>query len=156
MITSDQQMLDMTTSEISKLLERFADAQRLSDLDALSDLLTDDFKLVGPLGFVVPKQQWLEQFQSGALRIESLAWDELEIRTHAYANIAIAIGRLTQAATYTQNRSDGQFRVTAIAIGHGTTWHLAGLHYSPIAAPSRPRSADAPDERPNTHEKEGR
>ena len=139
MITSDQQMLDMTTSEISKLLERFAEAQRLSDLDALSELLTDDFKLVGPLGFVVPKHQWLEQFQSGALQIESLEWDELDVRTHAYEGFAIAIGKLTQAASYAHNRTDGQFRVTAIAIGHGTTWHLAGLHYSPIATPGGPR-----------------
>ena len=150
MITSDQQILDTTTSEISKLLERFAQAQRLSDLDALWELLTDDFKLVGPLGFVVPKEQWLEQFHSGALQIESLEWDEIDIRTHAYVNFAIAIGKLTQAATYAQNPSDGQFRVTAIAIGHGTTWHLAGLHYSPIAASGRPQSAGAPDARPNT------
>lgn len=150
MITSDQQTLDMTTREINKLLEHFAEAQRLSDVDALSELLTDDFKLVGPLGFVVPKHQWLAQFRSGMLQIESLEWDELDIRTHAYANFAIAIGKLTQAASYAENRSDGQFRGTAIAIGHGTTWHLAGLHYSPIAASGRPHLADAPHERPNT------
>jgi ketosteroid isomerase-like protein len=137
MITSDQQTVSMTTNEISQLLDRFAEAQSRSDLDALSQLLSDDFKLVGPLGFVVPKQQWLEQFHSGALQIESLEWDELDIRTHAYTGFAIAIGKLTQTATYVQNRSDGQFRVTAIALGHGTTWHLAGAHYSPIAAPSR-------------------
>ena len=138
MITSDQQTVNMTTHEISRLLERFADAQRLADLDALSELLTDDFKLVGPLGFVVPKQQWLAQFRSGALQIESLEWDDVDIRTHAYANSAIAIGRLTQTATYTDNRADGAFRVTAIAIGNGVTWHLAGAHYSPIADPGRP------------------
>jgi ketosteroid isomerase-like protein len=125
----------MTTNEISALLDRFADAQSRSDVDALSELLTDDFKLVGPLGFVVPKELWLEQFRSGALQIESLEWDEVDVRTHAYAHFAIGVGRLTQAATYAQNRSDGQFRVTAIAIGQGATWHLAGAHYSAIAAP---------------------
>jgi hypothetical protein len=113
--------------------------------------LADDFKLVGPLGFVVPKQQWLEQFHTGALQIESLAWDEVDIRTYADAGFAIAIGKLTQAATYAQNRSDGQFRVTLIAIGRGVTWQLAGAHYSPIAAPGRPSSeADAGDQRPKT------
>ena len=151
MITSDWQAVSLTTEEIRKLLERFAGAQRLSDLDALSQLLTDDFKLVGPLGFVVPKNQWLEQFHSGALQIESLEWDELDIRTHAFSNFAIAIGKLTQAATYAQNRSDGQFRVSAIAIGDGTTWQLAGLHYSPIAVPGRRQPPDAPDEQPNTY-----
>jgi hypothetical protein len=149
MTTSDQQIVSLTTGEVSTLLDRFAEAQGMSDVDALSGLLTDDFKLVGPLGFVVPKQQWLEQFHTGALQIESLEWDELEIRTYADAGFAIAIGKLTQAATYAQNRSDGRFRVTLIAIGHGVTWQLAGAHYSPIAAPSRRTpQADAQDQRP--------
>lgn len=139
MITSDEQVVHMTTRAIRELADRFVEAQRQSDVEALSQLLTDDFKLVGPLGFVVPKQLWIEQFHSGALHIESLEWDEVEVRTYAYAGFAIAIGRLTQTAMYAQNRSDGQFRVTAIAIGHGTTWHLAGIHYSAIAAPRQSR-----------------
>jgi ketosteroid isomerase-like protein len=139
MSTNDQQIVSLTSEEISKLLHHFAEAQRRSDVDALSALLSDDFKLVGPLGFVVPKQQWLEQFHSGALRIESLEWDEVDIRTYADAGLAIAIGKLTQAATYAQNRSDGQFRVTLIAIGPGVTWQLAGAHYSAIAAPADAR-----------------
>ena len=141
MISNEQQTVNMTVTEVGRLLSRFAEAQRLSDLDALSELLTDDFKLVGPLGFVVPKQQWLEQFRSGALQIESLDWDDVDIRTHAYANSAIAIGRLTQTATYADNRADGAFRVTAIAIGYGVTRHLAGAHYSPIADPGSPQGA---------------
>jgi ketosteroid isomerase-like protein len=139
MITSDQQTINMTANEISRLLERFAEAQRLSDLDALSELLTEDFKLVGPLGFVVPKRQWLEQFRSGALAIESLEWDDVDVRTHAEAGFAIAIGRLTQTATYADKRADGAFRVTAVAVAHGGSWHLAGAHYSPIATPGRPQ-----------------
>jgi hypothetical protein len=135
MTTSDEQIVTTTRTEIKALLTRFAEAQRLSDVDDLSGLLTEDFKLVGPLGFVVPKQEWLEQFRTGMLQIQSLEWDEIDIRTHAYAYFAIAIGRLTQAATFARKAADGQFRVTAIAIGHGTTWHLAGAHYSPIAAP---------------------
>jgi hypothetical protein len=135
MITSDEQIVARTRTEIKDLLTCFAKAQRLSDVDELSGLLTDDFKLVGPLGFVVPKQEWLKQFRTGTLQIQSLEWDEIDIRTHAYAYSAIAIGRLTQAASYARKPADGQFRVTAIAIGQGTTWHLAGAHYSPIAAP---------------------
>jgi len=135
MITNDEQLVTMTRSEIKDLLARFAQAQRLSDIDDLSELLTDDFKLVGPLGFVVPKQDWLEQFRTGMLQIQSVEWDEIDIRTHAYTYFAIAIARLTQAATYARKPADGQFRVTAVAIGHGTSWHLAGAHYSAIAAP---------------------
>jgi ketosteroid isomerase-like protein len=134
MITSDEQIVTTTRTEVQNVLTRFAEAQRASNIDELSALLTDDFKLVGPLGFIVSKQQWLEQFRTGTLQIESLEWDEIDIRTHAYANFALAIGKLNQTATYAQKPADGQFRVTAIAIGSGTSWHLAGTHYSPIAA----------------------
>jgi hypothetical protein len=137
MTTSDEQIVTMTRTEIMELLTRFAEAQRLSDVDDLSGLLTEDFKLVGPLGFVVPKQEWLEQFRTGMLQIESLDWDEIDIRTHAYSYSAIAIGRLTQAASFARKPAGGQFRVTAIAIGHGTSWQLAGTHYSPIAPTTR-------------------
>jgi ketosteroid isomerase-like protein len=135
MTTSDEQIVTITRTEIKDLLTRFAEAQRLSDVDELSALLTEDFKLVGPLGFVVSKQEWLEQFRTGMLQVQSLEWDEIDIRTHAYAYFAIAIGRLTQAANFARRPADGQFRMTAIAIGHGTSWQLAGAHYSPITAP---------------------
>ena len=135
MTTSDEPIVAKTEGEIADLLTRFADAQRQSDVDDLSGLLTDDFKLVGPLGFVVPKEKWLEQFRTGMLEIQSLEWDEIDIRIHAHAHFAIAIGRLTQAGTYARQPADGQFRVSAIAIRPGTSWHLAGAHYSPIAAP---------------------
>jgi ketosteroid isomerase-like protein len=141
MITSDEQIVNMTRTEVKDLLMRFAEAQRRGDVHALSGVLTDDFKLVGPLGFIVPKQEWLEQFRTSMLQIESLEWDEIDIRTHAYAHFAIAIGRLTQAATYAQKPAGGQFRVTAIAIGSGTSWHLAGAHYSPIPARDRTRAS---------------
>jgi ketosteroid isomerase-like protein len=134
MITSDEQIQENTTKQIESLLNRFAQAQRRPGAGALSELLTDDFELVGPLGFVVPKQQWLAQFTSGALQIESLDWDEIELRTYGYAQVAIAVGRLTQAATYAERPADGQFRVTVIALRHGPGWQLAGAHYSGIPA----------------------
>jgi hypothetical protein len=147
MTTNDQQIVSLTSEEISKVLERFAEAQRLSDVDVLSELLTDDFKLVGPLGFVVPKQRWLEQFHSGVLHIQSLEWDEVDIHTYADAGFAIAIGKLTQTATYAGNRSDGQFRVTLIAIGRCDVADR-GCPLQPDRGPGRPtRQADAQDQR---------
>jgi ketosteroid isomerase-like protein len=135
MITNDEQIQAMTTEQTEELLHRFVGAQASADVDALRALLTDDFKLVGPLGFVVPKEQWIAQFSSGALQIESLDWDEIDVRTHGYAQTSIAIGQLTQQAKYAGQPANGRFRVTAIALRHGPHWRLAGAHYSGIAAP---------------------
>jgi len=139
MIRSNEYTQAMTTSEIERTLEEFADAQTRGDSGALAQLVTDDFKIVGPLGFVVPKAQWLERFETNTLQIESLDWDELDIRTYGYQQVAIAIGRLTQTATYAQTLAGGQFRVTAIALREGPHWRLAGAHYSRIADPGSPQ-----------------
>ncbi len=48
------------------------------------------------------------------------------------------IGRLKQSASYAGRPSDGIFRVTVIAIRAGDRWLVAGLHYSPVAAPGAP------------------
>ena len=55
----------MTHNEIRELGRRWADAEQRGDADALSALAVEDFTLVGPLGFVLDKQQWLDRYRSG-------------------------------------------------------------------------------------------
>jgi ketosteroid isomerase-like protein len=131
----DQQPHDAFADQVEDLLRRLGDAQVRADVDELTSLLSDDFKLVGPLGFVVAKPQWLAQFHPGALEVSAIAWDELDLRTYADAQVSIAIGRLQQRAQYAGRSSDGTFRVTAVAVRAGNRWLVAGLHYSPIAPP---------------------
>jgi hypothetical protein len=132
---TDQPPQGDSAHQIEDLLRRLADGQKGGDTEALSSLLSEDFKLVGPLGFVVAKTAWLEQFRSGALRISALDWDEVEVRAHDHRQAAIAIGRLQQQAEYGDRPSHGTFRVTAIALHDGDRWLIAGLHYSAIASP---------------------
>lgn len=120
-----------TQLRVRDLGGRLAEAQQRGDVAALGSLLTDDFKLVGPLGFVLDKQQWLDQYRSGNLMTHSVGWDEVDVRD--YGQTAIAIGRQTQQAKYQGRPADGRFRVTQIAIRVDDRWALAGLHFSPIA-----------------------
>jgi ketosteroid isomerase-like protein len=121
--------------QIRDLGQRFAEAQEQGDAAALESLLADDFKLVGPLGFVLDKQLWLEQYRSGALVTRSMQWDEVDVRD--YGDAAIAIGRQIQQATYQGQPADGRFRVTQVAVRGDSGWVLAGLHFSPIAITAR-------------------
>lgn len=123
--------------QIVKLGRQFADAQQRGDVAALDEVLTDDFKLVGPLGFVLSREDWLEQHRSGALGVQSLEWDDVDVRS--YDETAIAIGRQNQRAAYRGQPADGSFRVTQIAVRADDRWALAGLHFSQVAQPgSRP------------------
>jgi ketosteroid isomerase-like protein len=129
-----------TIQQIEALGHQFAEAQVGGDPAALDRLLADEFKLVGPLGFVLDKQQWLAQYRSGALVTHSVDWDEVDVRD--FGAVAIAIGRHAQRAQYAGHPADGTFRVTQIALERDGEWVLVGLHFSPIAQP--PAGGGAP------------
>jgi ketosteroid isomerase-like protein len=133
------------TDQVMELARHWANAERASDADALERLLADDFLLVGPLGFMLDKTQYLGSRRSGDLRHESLVWDDVHVR--GYGDAAVAVGVQTQRTTFQGRDASGRFRVTQVAIRRGDRWILAGLHYSPIAQPpesaARPSNAEA-------------
>ncbi|HET6319852.1 MAG TPA: nuclear transport factor 2 family protein [Chloroflexota bacterium] len=133
------------TSQILELGQRWAAAERAGDADALEPLLADDFLLVGPLGFMLDKAQYLGSRRSGDLKHESLVWEEVGVR--AYGEAAVAVGSQTQRSTYQGRDASGRFRVTQVAVRRGEHWTIVGLHYSPIAqspeSAARPSSAEA-------------
>ena len=53
------------TSDLLHLVERWAAAEQGNDAETLDGLLADDFLGVGPLGFVLGREQWLGRFGNG-------------------------------------------------------------------------------------------
>jgi ketosteroid isomerase-like protein len=118
---------------IPELEDKWVAAELNGDAAALDPLLADDFRVVGPLGFVLDKQQWLDRYRDRALHNDEVAWDDGEIRTHGDA--AVAIGRWTQRGDHQGHRIDGTFRVTQGLVRKNGEWALSGVHLSPIATP---------------------
>jgi ketosteroid isomerase-like protein len=118
---------------IPELEERWTAAELQGDSAALDEVLADDFRAVGPLGFVLDKNQWLDRFRSGALRYDDVDWADVDVRT--FGDTAIAIGRWTQRGEHQGNSVDGRFRVTQVLVCRDGDWSLESLHLSPIAAP---------------------
>ena len=135
---------------ITGLIDRFFDGERRNDTAGYADLLAADFRAVGPVGFVLTREQWLARFAPGDLVIRSMTWREAEVRL--FGDAAIAIGVMEQQATYRDQPSNGRFRMTIIVAPEqvGGTPRIAGLQLSaigqPFAAPgtdSRPAAADS-------------
>jgi ketosteroid isomerase-like protein len=124
-----------TTQELVRNLDyRWARAEEDGDVAALDALTTDDFTLVGPVGFVLDKRQWLARYgPDGALVTHALVWEDATIRE--YGDTAVAVGVLEQKAEFQGRPVDGRFRVTRVNVRQGDRWLLAGLHYSPIGGP---------------------
>jgi ketosteroid isomerase-like protein len=122
-----------TTDLIRELGERWRDAELRGDVAALDALADDDLRLVGPLGFVLDKKQWLDRYRSGDFVTHELSWDEVEVRD--YGDAAVAVGVHRQRAAYRGKPADGAFRATHVAVRRDGRWLLAGVHLSPIGQP---------------------
>lgn len=123
----------MQTNTPDALWQSWAVAERHADADALQSLLADDFRAVGPVGFVLDKPAWLRRYQDG-LSHERFELDPPD--TLVKDGTAIAVGVQSQSGSFQGHRTDGRFRVTLIGRREEEGWILQGLHLSPIRPPA--------------------
>jgi ketosteroid isomerase-like protein len=124
---------EQTEQEVAQLIDTWAAAELQGDTTFLEKCLSDDFIGVGPLGFLLSKQEWLARHQSGDMKYSAHTLDEARVR--AYNEAAIVIGRLTQEATYRGNPINAQVRTTLVFVRQQEQWRLAGLHLCNIGQP---------------------
>jgi ketosteroid isomerase-like protein len=122
-------------AELEEFGKRWAEAELARDLTLLDALAHEDFMLVGPLGFVIDKAQWLDRYRSGDLVTSSLQWRDTEARV--FGDCAV-VGVHDQEAAYRGRPNNGQFRATHILVRDDGSWRLVGMHLSPIATPPGP------------------
>lgn len=121
---------------ILELTRRWTAAELQGDTATLDALAVDDFTLVGPLGFILGKEQWLDRYRGGDLVTSHLEWKDATVRD--YGSTAVAVGVHAQRAAHRGRHNDGEFRATHIWVRRDDEWRLAGMHLSPIAAPPVP------------------
>ena len=120
--------------QLEMLCEEWAAAELRGDTAYLERTLADDFVGVGPRGFTLSKEQWLERHESGKLRYESFGLDEVQVRP--YGDAAVAVCRQSAEGVYEDENGHfdikEQFRVTLVFVRQRGSWLLAGLQLSPI------------------------
>ena len=121
----------MPQDQILELGRRWARAELQKDTDILASLLDPDFNCVGPVGFVINKEQYLGARRSGDLKHEAFAWEDVHVRV--YGDAAIAVGSQYQTSTFQGRDASARLRATQVLIRKGESWLIASLHLSPIA-----------------------
>ncbi len=125
--------------EVARLADAWVAAELRGDSTFLEKTLADDFIGIGPLGFMLTKQEWLARHQSGDLKYDSLDLDEVKVRV--YNEAAVLTCRQVQNAAYRGNSIQAQLRTTLVLVHLEGQWQLASLHLSPIGqAPNFTRS----------------
>ncbi len=133
------------TDSTDSFLAEWSAAERAGDASMLDSLLTEDFIGIGPVGFALPKAEWLARHQQG-LSYQSFGLDETAVRTHGDA--AIVTARLNQRGTAFGNPVPEAVRATCVLVRQGAHWRLASVHMSFIAgtpgAPPVPGGGNRP------------
>jgi ketosteroid isomerase-like protein len=126
--------MDEQSRQTEKLAQDWAAAELRGDTAFLGRTLADDFVGVGPRGFVLHKEEWLERHGSGKLWYESFGLDKVEVRP--YGDAAVIVCRQTAEGVYEDENGrydiNEQFRATLVFVKQQERWLLAGLHLSPI------------------------
>lgn len=131
-------MSDSQTQQLEQLAADWAIAELYGDATFLGSALAGDLVGVGPRGFTLTKEQWLQRHKARSLRYESFRLDELSV--HLYGDAAIMVCRQTAKEVYEDENGrydiQEQFRATLVFVIPQERWLLAGLQLSPIL--SRP------------------
>ena len=119
---------------IKKLATDMSAAMVKGDTAAMDKLWADNYVFVGPDGAVATKAQRIDSMKSGDSKIESLAYDEMSVRSNPEGTGAILIGRATVKGVNMGKPTDGQFRMTQVWSKTKDGWRLASGQVTPITA----------------------
>ena len=122
-----------TEQEVARLANTWANAELRGDVAFLEKTLADDFTGIGPLGFMLTRQEWIERHRSGDMKYDSFDLDEVRVR--AYNEAAVLTSRQVQNAAYRGNSINAQFRITLVFVQQQGQWKLANLQLSTIGQP---------------------
>jgi ketosteroid isomerase-like protein len=136
-MSAPKEDLMTTETEVLDLVDRWAKAERGNDAEALAGVLADDFVGVGPLGFVLDRQQWLARFGNG---LENRAFAIEDAQARDYGTAAVVVGVLAQETSFQGRDSSGRFRLTLVAARPGERWLLANAHIGPLQPAGTPPS----------------
>jgi len=127
----------MTTmsTQVRELATRWAAAEKANDAAQIAECLAEDFVGVGPVGFVLGREQWLARFANG---LENRAFAVVDADVHDHGAAAVVVGVLEQQTSFAGQDNSGRFRVTLLAVAREGEWLVASVHLGPLRIPRQP------------------
>jgi ketosteroid isomerase-like protein len=118
---------------IQQILDTLIECEKANDAHRMADLLAEDFRFIGPAGFVITGEQFTGRFDGGKLKTTSFDLTNVDLRERE--GTAVAVGVWTQETTFQGNPNNGNFRFSGVFIKEGDGWKLYHSQLSPMMAP---------------------
>jgi ketosteroid isomerase-like protein len=117
-----------TESAVIKALHQACKAYERGDIEAMTELLTDDFTLTNSTGVVTTRADDIELIRKGAVRYEVFENKDMKARLHGDA--AIVTGRTILKGPSGLNSFDAEFQFTDTLVIQDGRWKVASSHVS--------------------------
>jgi hypothetical protein len=97
-------------------------------------MLTEDFQGIGPVGFVLDREQWAGRHAGGGVTNHELTVSDPHVRI--YGDTAVVEAVETQRTTAMGMENNGSFRIGVVATRRDGRWAIAHVQFSgPMIAP---------------------
>ena len=124
-----------SATEVETADRQFNRALERSDVAVLSELIADQYVFTDPTGRLSHKQDVIEGFNSGRIRIKSQTTQD--VRIDVYGDVAVETGMLTSVAMRDGHNTSGTFRFTRVWVKQEGRWRtVAFQETSPQLAPT--------------------
>lgn len=114
--------------EVIAVQNRFDEAELHADRATLHELIAEDFRSIGPKGFVLDKQQWIDRHDR--FQYHELHTSDMEV--HRYGDAAIVRNLQTNHASYDDQQVRLRVRVSQVWVKQDGRWQIAGIQFSPM------------------------
>jgi hypothetical protein len=114
---------------VQKLQEDFDHAELHDDRERLRELLDDEFVSIGPRGFLLDKEQWIDRHDE--FTYETLETSDMDVRVFDRTAIVRDVQR--NRSRYQEQQLEFAFRVGQVWIRRNGDWKLAAIQFSPLA-----------------------
>ena len=134
---------DTAKSDLTRLENDWARAVESNDANRIAPFLAADFLFVGAGGVLQDREQHLDDFRTGRLKVKSVKIETVTI--HSYLNAAVASCKVAVVGTFADQKIDGPYQFTDTWINQDKHWLAAARQQTAIRPPS-PKEARRPRE----------
>lgn len=121
-----------TAQVIADIEQQIASAWVRRDRAAIDAILAPDWSVTDAEGRVLTKTQVMqESFDSTDRRIDSMAIDDVKVRT--FGDVAVATGRTRASGTYQGTSASVVLRFTDVFVRKDARWQVVASHGSIVA-----------------------
>ena len=114
--------------QVNEVIDKWAAAELAGDVSAYDTLLAPDFRGIGPVGFVLDREQWAARHTHGLVNHEFRV-DDRELR--AYGDDTVVVTAVEAQRTVAMGQeNNGSFRIVAVVVRRGDSWVLAHVQFS--------------------------